>query len=319
MENSIVEVSALGTLAVDYFALVPEIPGAEEKIIANRYEIHPGGVAGNVITQLARLGIKAGWFGKVGDDEAGKILVDEFVKEGADTSHVEIVKGEHSMFTWIQVDKRGDRSITMFPNVLNTFTAEDVEAKHAEYIKAAKVLQTEACLLPLKPVLKAMEIAKANDVKIAFDLDVSPAHFVDEANMATREELQRVLELADVLIPCKAAAAELIHSDDLVADAKKLLDFGPKIVALTLGEKGCIVFDKDEFHTIPGFTVNVVDTTGAGDAFYGGMIYSLIKGFSLKDAGIFANACGALCCTQVGARAMGKLEDVKKLMQRKEL
>jgi sugar/nucleoside kinase (ribokinase family) len=65
--------------------------------------------------------------------------------------------------------------------------------------------------------------------------------------------------------------------------------------------------------------VNVVDTTGAGDAFYGGMIYSLIKGFSLKDAGIFANACGALCCTQVGARAMGKLKDVKKLMQREEL
>ncbi|MCK4818274.1 carbohydrate kinase family protein, partial [bacterium] len=243
MSNRLVEVTAVGSLAVDYFALVPSIPSADQKIMIEGYEIHPGGVAGNVLTQLGRLGVNSGWFGKIGDDDAGKTLLEDFRNEGIDSSHAEVAKGEHSMFTWIQVDKTGDRAITMFPNVLVKLTDKDVERRHKEYIQSSKVLFTEACLMPLKPILKAMEIAKESEVKIVFDLDVPPSYFVKEAKLATDEEMKRALELTDVLIPCKSAAKELIGSDDFVKKAHNLLKFGPRVVAITLGKDGCVVLD----------------------------------------------------------------------------
>lgn len=315
MNDKRVDVASIGTLAVDYFALLPKIPAVDDKIMAEGYEIHPGGVAGNVITQVARLGISAGWMGKLGDDEAGDILLGEFERDGIYAGHAEVIKGAHSMFTWIQVDERGDKAITMFPNILNSFTADDVETKHKNLIQSAKILQAEACLLPLKPALRAMEIAKESGVQIVFDLDVSPRHFVHEAHLATEAELLEALELADVLIPCKTAAAELIGSDDIVTHAKKLLDYGPRVAAVTLGDTGCIVFSKDEFHSIPSYRVKVVDTTGAGDAFHGGFIYGIIKNMNLHECGSLGNACGALCCTRVGARSMGTLQEVHALME----
>lgn len=314
MTSTKVDVASIGTLAVDYFALLSKIPGVDDKFMARGYEIHPGGVAGNVITQISRLGLKAGWMGKIGDDEAGKILLEEFQKDGIDTSHVEIIRNEHSMFTWIQVDKNGDKAVTMFPNILNSFTAEEVEKRHSSLIRSAKILQAEACLLPLKPALRAMEIAKANGVRIVFDLDVSPYHFIHKSGMATEDEMNRAIELADVFIPCKAAAIELIGSDDIINKAGKLLDYGPSIISITMGDSGCIVFSKDEFYTIPSYKIDVVDTTGAGDAFHGGFIYGLINDMSIEECGRFGNACGALCCTRIGARAMGTLSDVKKLI-----
>jgi sugar/nucleoside kinase (ribokinase family) len=312
------DVVAVGTLAVDYYALVPSIPAADQKMMVEGYEVHPGGVAGNVMTQIARLGAEAGWFGKIGDDESGKIILEDFKREGIDTSHTEVVGGKHSMFTWIQVNRHGERSITMFPNVLVELTPEDVEEKHGDYIRSSRLIHTEACLLPLKPVLRAMEIAKAAGVTVVFDLDVCPSYFVEEAGSATREEMARALELADVLIPCKSAARELIGSDDIVGGAHRLLEYGPKVVAVTLGKDGCIVLDRNNRFELPAYQVKVVDTTGAGDAFHGGFIFSLLRGYDLEKAGRFSNACGSIACTRVGARASGRLAEVEELLSRAE-
>jgi sugar/nucleoside kinase (ribokinase family) len=318
MHEKMLDVTSLGSLAVDYFALVSEIPGPEEKIMAVKYEIHPGGVSGNVLTQTARLGLRSGWFGKIGNDGEGEILIKEFEREGVDASHAEVVEGKHSMFTWIQVDKHGDRSITLFPNVLIELTADDVEKKHADYIASSRVLQAESCILPFAPMIRAMEIARENGVKVVFDLDVTPSYLVHESKQATEEQLRRAIEISDVFIPCKAGAKELVGSDDIENHAKKLFDFGAGIVAVTLGEKGCIVMDKSNAFTIPGYGVDVLDTTGAGDAFHGGFIYGILNNLTLKEIGLFSNACGAMCCTKVGARAMGTLDEVVSFMKERE-
>ncbi len=313
MANS-VDVVAMGTLAVDYFALVPKIPYEEEKIMATAYEIHPGGVSGNVLTQLARLGVKAGWIGKIGDDETGRILIDEFKRDGVDYSHAEIINGKYSMFTWIHVDKKGNRSITMFPNVLNEFTGEDVKKKHTEYISKSKIFQAEICVMPAEPVVEAMEIARKFGVMTVLDLDVPISYFVEEAGISNREEVYRAISLADVLIPCKDAAKELINSENFEEDIDKLLDFGPKMAAITLGDKGCVITDGKEKVTVKGYAVKVVDTTGAGDAFHGGFIYGLLNGYNIDEIGKFANACGAYCCTRVGARASGNIKEIEKII-----
>src|ERR1700738_4932896 len=92
--------------------------------------------------------------------------------------------------------------------------------------------------------------------------------------------------------------------------AAKLLGLGPKIVALTMGADGCLIAAGNEMVHVPPFKVAVVDTTGAGDAFMGGLSYGLLQEWDYERVGLFANACAALCCTKVGARAMSKRDEV---------
>lgn len=307
-----VDVASTGTLAVDYYGFIPRL-NHYGKAMAEKYEFHPGGVAGNVITQLGHLGTKTGWFGKIGDDDTGKILIDEFKKYSLDISHVEVIKDKMSMFTWILVDKSGERSITMFPNVLNELTAKDVREKHADYIRNAKILMVEACVMPLAPIIEAMKIANEAGVKVVFDMDVTLKDII-ETNMGTEEDLYECIRRADVFIPCKVAAAELLGTSDLKNNIHKLQAKESQIVSVTLGDKGCLIYNNHEKIYIPGFKVVAIDTTGAGDAFHGGFVYGLLNNFSIKKIGEFANACGAYCCTGVGARHTGNLDLIQEII-----
>src|ERR1700690_4552854 len=102
-----VDVVGIGSCTVDYFAIVPRLLGPEEKINATRMEIHAGGVTANNLTQVARLGVKTGWLGLIGDDENGGLIKKSFTADGMDLSGVEVVKGEGTTMTWIPVDPQG--------------------------------------------------------------------------------------------------------------------------------------------------------------------------------------------------------------------
>jgi sugar/nucleoside kinase (ribokinase family) len=308
-----VEVIGLGSCTVDFFALVPRLIGAEEKMNVPKLEVYAGGVTANNLTQVARLGARSGWIGLLGDDGNGEIIRKQFLEDKMDVSGLEVVPGERSAFTWIPVDAKGDRLIYMFPNITARVTAGQIRNRFAPHIRAAKHFHTEASQLPLAPVTEAMRIAREAGVRVFFDLDVSPRDFV-AAGLGTDAELERALTLTDVLKPCKAAAHEMTGEDDPARMAEKLLRHGPSLVTITMGGDGCLVASKDGVAQCPGFSVKVVDTTGAGDGFLGGLSYALLKGQAPKDAGRFANACAALCCTRVGARAMSPLSEVESLL-----
>lgn len=123
------------------------------------------------------------------------------------------------------------------------------------------------------------------------------------------------LRTVDVLKPCKAAARELTGETDFDRIAQKMLALGPRLVAITMGKEGCLIADSSSTTHVPCFKVNVVDTTGAGDAFMGGLSYALLQGWNARRVGEFANACAALCCTRVGARAMADRKQVEALIQ----
>ena len=303
------EVVGIGSCTVDYFALVPRLLGPEEKTNANRLEVHAGGVTANNLTQVARLGAKAGWLGLLGGDDNGRIIEKAFLEDGMDISGIEIVKGELSSLTWIPVDAEGERSIYMFPNVTGKITTQQVLTRFASHIKAAKHFHTEASQLPLPPVLQAMKVARDARVRVLFDLDVSPSFF-SGCNLGREEELAAALQFVDILKPCKAAALELTGEKDHERMARKLLQMGPSVVAITMGANGCLLASKNELVHVPAFTVRTIDTTGAGDAFMGGLSYGLLQKWDLEHVGAFANACAALCCTKVGARAMSKYPEV---------
>ncbi|MDD5542024.1 MAG: carbohydrate kinase family protein [Acidobacteriia bacterium] len=311
-----VDVVGLGSCTVDFFALVPQLIGAEEKINANRLEVHAGGVTANNLTQVARLGASAGWFGLIGDDANGRIILDAFSADHMDASAIEIVKGELSSLTWIPVDTQGERCIYMFPNVTAKVTPQQIQNRFAKYITQAKHLHTEASQLPLPPVLEAIRIARAAGVKVIFDLDVDPTYFV-QAGLGTKAELLEALKLTDVLKPCKAAAKELTQENDYDKIAQKLLSFGPSTVAITMGGEGCLIATGNSMVHQPAFKVKVVDTTGAGDAFMGGLSFAILQNWQPDRIGKFANACAALCCTKVGARAMASRSEVEALISGK--
>jgi sugar/nucleoside kinase (ribokinase family) len=314
-----VEVIGLGSCAVDFFALVPKLIGAEEKINAHRLEIHAGGVTANNLTQVARLGASAGWIGFIGDDDNGRIIQKEFEADGMDLSGIEVRRGELSSLTWIPVDDQGERCIYMFPNVTAKVTPKDIRSRFAAHIQQARHFHTEASQLPLPPVLEAMRVAKESDVKTIFDLDVDPTYFVN-AGLGTEDGLKEALRLTDVLKPCKAAARELTGETDYEKMARRLLALGPELVAITMGLEGSLIASADKMTHVPAFKIKIVDSTGAGDAFMGGLSYALLQSWDHERVGVFANACAALCCTQVGARAMSNLEQVNQLIaqQRKD-
>jgi sugar/nucleoside kinase (ribokinase family) len=308
------KVVGIGSCGVDYFAIVPRLLGPEEKINADRLEIHAGGVTGNNLTQVGRLGVSAAWLGLIGDDDAGRLITKAFADDGLDLSGIETIKGEQSTFVWIPVDAQGERCIYMFPNINGKLSAAQVRTLFTEHIMKARHFHTEASQLPLPPIKQGMQIANAAGVRVIFDLDVAPSYFA-QANLGSAEELTATLHLVDVLKPCKAAAREITGESDYEKMASKLLALGPKLVALTMGADGCLIASSEKMVHIPPFKVNVVDSTGAGDAFMGGLSYGLLQEWDAQRVGTFANACAAICCTKVGARSMGHRDDVLALIK----
>jgi sugar/nucleoside kinase (ribokinase family) len=307
-------VASIGTLAVDYFCFIPDLLIEDGKTMAKGYKVLPGGVAGNVISQLSALNIYSGWFGKIGDDEAGKILIEDFEKQGASLTNIEVVPGKHSMFTWITCDDHANRTIIMFPNVLVELTAEEVRTKHRDLIENAEILMAEASVLPLPPVIEAMKIAKAAGRKVILDMDITPKE-LERINMGNREIIFEALRLADVFIPCKAAAIELLGTNEIYKNIEKLQYHKRQIVAVTSGSHGCFIYDGEKTLDIPGFDVDVIETTGAGDAFHAGFVYGLLnKNMNYEEIGKFANACGAFCCTGIGARYNGNIKQINTIL-----
>ena len=309
-----IQVVGIGSCGVDYFAIVPRLLGPEEKINAERMEIHAGGVTGNNLTQVGRLGVSAGWLGLIGDDDSGRLITKAFADDGLDLSGIEIVKGEQSTFVWIPVDAEGERCIYMFPNVNGKLTAEQVRSRFAAHIAGAKHFHTEASQLALPPITEGMKIARESGVRVIFDLDVAPSYF-SQAGLGSEEELIASLKLVDVLKPCKAAAREITGQEEYEKMAEKLLALGPKVVAVTMGADGCLLAGGGKMVRVAPFQVKVVDSTGAGDAFMGGLSFGLLQGWDFHRVGTFANACAAICCTKVGARSMGNRDEVIALIK----
>lgn len=312
------EVVGIGSCAVDFIAQVARLLGPDEKINVDTLKKHPGGVTANNLTQVARLGVRAGWIGLIGDDDNGLYILKEFSDDGMDLSGIEIMKGELSSLAWIPLDSLGERSIYMFPNVTAKLTQSHVRNHFAAHIQNAKHFHTEASQLPLPPIVEGMQIARDAGVLVLFDLDLAPKFF-EEAHLGSREDLAASLKLVDVLKPCKAAAFELTGESDLEKMARGLLKLGPKLVAITMGPEGCLIASSDQMVHVPAFKVDIVDTTGAGDAFMGGLSFGLLQKWDYLRIGLFANACAALCCTKVGARSMPKYHEVLALCNSEEV
>jgi arabinose-5-phosphate isomerase len=300
------DVVGIGSLVVDRLHRSRRILGSDEKGILGAMpsggsaEAHVGGVVLNHLGWAATLGLRVGIFGKQADDAAGRFLRAAMDRMGIE--HQLVLDGSASSSAEIYIDDQGGRAIYMAPGATAETTAEHVRTHHADFVRRARRLSTEVSQLPLAAVREALEIAREAGIPTVLDLDVPPSDAVP--GLGTREQLDAVLGAVDLLKPAKAAARELVSADADSAEAiaRELRARTGACVVMTDGEAGCVVASDDFEGRVPACAAKqVVDTTGAGDAFLGGLLVALDHGLGFQDAARLGNACGAACVEQLGA------------------
>ena len=304
------DVAGMGSCLVDYIVLVPKLAGPDEKInVDGDAHVECGGATICNLVQSARLGLKSVWLGKIGDDRNGRIILDAFQEEGMGREAI-VVPGASSAYTWIPVDKDGERCIYIFSNITHTLTAQEVRDRYTDIIGSARIFHTEIGVLGLDAVLEGLRIAKKAGVTTLVDLDVDVDIFIHANKRGRPEQVGELLSLCDILKGSCHHAMDYTKKSTPAEAAKAVLARGPRMVALTHGSKGSYLLTEKEAIEQPIFKVQAIDSTGAGDAFTGGLSFGVLQGWPLAKTAEFASACGAYCCLRVGAQQSGSYQDV---------
>jgi len=259
-----------------------------------------GGVLLNQLGWASLFGIRAGLFGRQADDEAGRVLRAAMKRAGIET-HLDLT-GSASSLAEIFIDAAGERAIYMAAGATAETTPEHVRNDHAEFIARGDRLTTEVSQLPLDATLAALALAHELGLSTVVDLDILPNDAL--ASLGDRETLDAVLAEADLLKPTALAARELFPEIDSLEEliARLRERYGANSVVMTDGARGSLLCDEAGTRWIPAYLVaEVVDSTGAGDAFLGGLLAGQAMGLALEDAAKLGNACGAACVERVGA------------------
>jgi sugar/nucleoside kinase (ribokinase family)/D-arabinose 5-phosphate isomerase GutQ len=297
----------IGSMVADRLHRVPRILGVDEKGIVRTSEsgrtaeLRAGGVVLNHLGWAAVLGLPVGIFGKQADDANGRFLRDAMDRFGIAKDLA--LDGSASSFADIYVDDAGGRAIYMAPGATSETTYAHVRRHHERTIAGALRVTTEVSQLPLAAANEVCRLAEVAGVPTVVDLDVPPSDAVPV--LGTQAELDQLLRRAKILKPSSAAGRELVltASGDALAIAKKLRErFGSEAVVVTDGGAGCAIATAKEALRVPAYAVaRVVDTTGAGDAFLGGVLVGLAAGLDWEDIARLGNACGAACVEKLGA------------------
>lgn len=285
-------IAVIGSLNMDIVVEADRPPLLGETVMGKQVHFIPGGKGANQAVASARLGAKTTMIGAVGNDAFGQELLDAMRHEGIDTEAVKVVSDSHTGVASI-VLAQGDNQIIVVAGANNACLPQDLAAHEARIADADLVLlQLE---IPLETVICAAKTAKRFGKTVV--LNPAPARSLPD------ELLQNV----DVLIPNESELyllAEVDAGEDLESAMRSLLNKGVKTVVTTLGAKGAAYLTAGEgAGFVPSHSVQVVDTTGAGDSFNAGFSYAFATGHSVADAVRFATKVAALAVTKLGAQA----------------
>ena len=273
------DVIVVGSINQDVSVSVPMIPQAGQTILGSALAITPGGKGANQAVAAARLGAAVTMVGRVGNDPAGHAMLDNLTANGVNVSKVEYELETPTGTALISVDPNGENSIVVAPGANATLQPDSLPGLSGRVL----LLQLE---IPMPTV-----IAAARDFSGTVILNPAPAQ-------ALSEEL---LEYVDVLVPNEGELAAMTGILDPVDAARSLV--GPRWVAITLGERGALLVDRDHAITIEAPAVEAVDTTGAGDAFCGALAAELARGMDVEAACATAVRAGAHAVTRLGAQS----------------
>ena len=291
----------LGFVSNDHLAIVPYIP-MDTKVRMLEHRILGGGPAGNSTAGAATLGVSAAFVGTVGDDADGRMILEDFGKQGVDTSMVKVRKGAMSAiaYLWIE-EKTGNRSCVWGREGLTELAADEITPEIAEAIRGAKVLHLDGH--NAAGAIAAAKIAKEAGVLVSYDAGT------------IRDGMAEILPLADLLI-CSGEFAVSVAAgkdrlittgyteDEVEAAVRKLYaKYRPKVCGATMGVRGSMCFDGMNLVKCSAFKVEkVVDTTGCGDLFHTGFAVRYLETRDLLECQRFGAAVSALKCRGLSGR-----------------
>ena len=297
----------LGSINVDHVIRVPYFPKAGETLTGYDYQIAYGGKGANQAVAAARCGANVSFIGAIGDDQIGQTMKQAFEQDGIDTSAISVIQNQSTGLAMIQVADSGQNSIVISSGA-NADLSEALVEQHKSHIEQADILlmQLES---PLQAVNLATKFAKSAGVKVV--LNPAPAQPLPDS----------LLSHIDIITPNETEAEiltgiKVTNEQTAAVAANYFHQLGIETVLITLGSKGVYYSEKGKGEIIPGFRVDAVDTTAAGDTFNGAFVTALLEGKSAKDAIRFAHAAAAISVTRMGAQtAIPRREDVDQFLQ----
>jgi sugar/nucleoside kinase (ribokinase family) len=266
---------------------VREFPalGGKERVVAS--SMQTGGQTATALVACRRLGLKVRYIGKVGDDPAGRLQLASLRREGLDMSDTQVMRGVPTQYGYIIVDQAtGER--TIFWDRDARLAVLPKELKPAA-ITSARLLHLDGC--DVDAAVTAARWARRARIPVLADLDT------------VYKKVEKLFPSIDYLIASTHFLPAVTgHADPFRVLEYMAREYKVRTPGMTLGRDGALVYHSGHFFYSPGFVVETVDTTGAGDVFHGAFAYALLAGWEMARSLDFANAMAALNCTVLGAR-----------------
>ena len=287
------KIVVVGSINTDMIVKVPRIPKPGETILGGKFSTAAGGKGANQAVAAARAGGDVTFIARVGNDMFGKQALEDFESNNINAKYIKTDNAEPSGVALIFVDEKGENSIAVASGANARLSHRDV-TEAEEVIKSADILlmQLET---PMESVKRAAKIAKEAGVKVI--LNPAPACPLDNTLLSTlyvitpnESEAELLTDISVTDFPSAEKAAFI------------LLDRGVEVAIITMGSKGALIKTRELTKIVPGFKVNAVDSTAAGDVFNGSLVVAMAEGKTLEETVQFANAAAALSVTKLGAQ-----------------
>jgi ribokinase len=285
------DVVGFGALNVDKLFKVNILAKREEESFVTDFKISGGGSAANTIVGLSRLELRTGFIGKVASDTEGEFLLNELKKEGVDVNGITVTKTGRSGKVMGYIDPNGDRALYVDPGVNNQLEYADI---NLNYFSDTKLVHLSSFVAEKSLDAQKRVINQISDVKVSFD----PGALYARKGFAV---VKPILQRSYAVLP-NELEIKLLTGQDYKQGAKRFLELGAEIVVVKLGKQGCYITDGKESHMIDAYSVEAVDTTGAGDAFNAGFIYGLLNNKDLFECGRLGNFVASRCVSKIGTR-----------------
>ncbi len=288
------KIVVVGSANTDMVVRTAHLPMPGETVLGGKFIMTAGGKGANQAVAAARLGAEVTFVARLGRDVFGDRALAGYQAEGINTDFIVRDNEEASGVALIVVDEHAENIITVAPGANGHLSPDDVYAAERAIADADGVLlQLE---IPLEAVQTAIELAQRHHVRVI--LNPAPARVLPDD----------VLRGVDVLTPNENEAARLL-GEQVDSPLETLIARGVGSIVMTCGAAGCKVVSSGERQQVPGFHVEAVDTTGAGDCFNGAFAIALARGLALTDAARYANAAAALAVTRFGAQTSAPIDE----------
>ena len=294
------KIVGIGACVMDTLFSIDTFPKEDTKMRAEKSKNAGGGPTATGLVAASKLGEEAAFIGVLSDDNGGVFLKKDFEKYGVDTKYIEVKSGFRSFASVIWLCKDTTSRTCVFDR--GNLPALKLNDEQIDAIKNAELLMVDGN--EMGAAVEAAKIARENGTAVLYDAG------------GLYEGVENLLALTDIMIPSEEFSLAHTKTDNAEDAAKRLFEmYSPKIVVITQGKRGGILYDGKEIKNYPIYPAEVVDSNGSGDVFHGAFAAAVVKGYDFEKCCHFSSAVSGLKCTGVGAReSVPDFETTKKYL-----